>query len=230
MNTDTEIDWTAYMQEVTGYELGERNYLNLKGETGPLVYPAGFVHLFSWLKALTRGGEVVLAQIVFGVLYLATQAVVFGVYIRTEVIPAHVLLLLTLSRRLHSIFVLRLFNDCWAMFVAYVGVWLLQSRRVAGAIFVFSVAVSIKMNVLLFAPGVLAVVVKMGDVGGLVRGMMAGVVWQVAVALPFLQAYPWAYMARAYVHLAWFGLARLDLVTRREQRFGVSPWMRLEWI
>ena len=68
----------------------------------------------------------------------------------------------------------------------------------------FSVAVSIKMNVLLFAPGVLAVVIKVGDVGGLVRGLMAGVVWQVLVALPFLQAYPWAYVSRAYVDLAWF--------------------------
>ena len=200
------------MQEVTGYELGERNYVNLKGDTGPLVYPAGFVHLFSWIKALTRGGEVFLAQVVFAALYLATQAVVFAVYIRTEAIPAYVLVFLTLSRRLHSIFVLRLFNDCWAMFVAYVGVWLLQSRRVAGAILVFSVAVSIKMNVLLFAPGVLAVVVKMGDVGGLVGGVMAGVVWQVAVAVPFLRAYPWEYVARAYVHLVWFGLVWFDLI------------------
>ena len=189
------------MQEVTGYELGERNYLNLKGDTGPLVYPAGFVHLFSWLKALTRGGDIFLAQVVFAILYLATQAVVFGVYIRANAIPAHGLVLLTLSKRLHSIFVLRLFNDCWAMFVAYIGVWLLQSRRVAGAIFVFSVAVSIKMNVLLFAPGVLAVVIKIGDVRGLVRGVLSGAVWQVVVALPFLLEYPWAYVGRAYVHL-----------------------------
>lgn len=29
--TDTEIDWIAYMQEVQGYEDGERNYFNLKG-------------------------------------------------------------------------------------------------------------------------------------------------------------------------------------------------------
>ena len=202
--TDTEIDWTAYMQEVTGYEEGERNYINLKGDTGPLVYPGGFVHLFSLLKALTRGGDVFLGQIIFAVLYLVTQAVVFGIYIRTKAVPAYALALLTLSKRVHSIFVLRLFNDCWAMFVAYVGVWLLQSRRVAGAIFAFSVAVSIKMNVLLFAPGVMAVVMKMGDMGGMLRGVMAGIVWQVIVALPFLSEYPWEYMGRAYVMLNFF--------------------------
>lgn len=44
---DTEIDWVAYMQEVKGFLDGERNYLNLRGDTGPLVYPAGFVYIYS---------------------------------------------------------------------------------------------------------------------------------------------------------------------------------------
>lgn len=34
---DTEIDWVAYMQEVEGFISGERDYLKLKGDTGPLV-------------------------------------------------------------------------------------------------------------------------------------------------------------------------------------------------
>ena len=41
---------------------GERNYENLKGDTGPLVYPAGFVYIFAGLKWLT-GGEVAAAQV-----------------------------------------------------------------------------------------------------------------------------------------------------------------------
>lgn len=44
---DTEIDWVAYMQEVEGFLDGERNYRNLRGDTGPLVYPAGFVYVYS---------------------------------------------------------------------------------------------------------------------------------------------------------------------------------------
>lgn len=47
VSTDTEIDWVAYMQEVEGFLGGERNYLNLRGDTGPLVYPAGFVYAYS---------------------------------------------------------------------------------------------------------------------------------------------------------------------------------------
>lgn len=34
---DTEIDWVAYMQEVKGFLDGERDYMQLRGDTGPLV-------------------------------------------------------------------------------------------------------------------------------------------------------------------------------------------------
>lgn len=44
---DTEIDWVAYMQEVEGFLDGERNYFNLRGDTGPLVYPAGFLYAYA---------------------------------------------------------------------------------------------------------------------------------------------------------------------------------------
>jgi alpha-1,3-mannosyltransferase len=74
---DTEIDWIAYMQEVGGFLGGERDYMKLKGDTGPLVYPAGFVYLYSALYWLTGSGEkLVVGQWVFAVLYVASLAVV----------------------------------------------------------------------------------------------------------------------------------------------------------
>lgn len=33
----TEIDWVAYTQQIRGFSNGERNYLKLRGDTGPLV-------------------------------------------------------------------------------------------------------------------------------------------------------------------------------------------------
>lgn len=96
-------------------------------------------------------------QVIFALLYVATQALVMRLYIRSGVMPPWTLALLCLSKRLHSIFVLRLFNDCWAMMLAYLAANFLIERRSAVAIALFSLAVSVKMNVLLFAPGVLAV-------------------------------------------------------------------------
>jgi alpha-1,3-mannosyltransferase len=43
------------MQEVTMWQEGERDYLNIRGGTGPLVYPAGVLHLFGALKWIAGG-------------------------------------------------------------------------------------------------------------------------------------------------------------------------------
>lgn len=34
---DTEIDWTAYMQQVRAFVGGQRDYAEIRGDTGPLV-------------------------------------------------------------------------------------------------------------------------------------------------------------------------------------------------
>lgn len=57
LGTDTEIDWIAYMDEVKGVIDGEYDYKELKGPTGPLVYPAGFVYIFGAFYYLTDYGN-----------------------------------------------------------------------------------------------------------------------------------------------------------------------------
>lgn len=44
------------MEEVEGFLQGETNYMNLKGGTGPLVYPAGFVYIFAGFYHITTKG------------------------------------------------------------------------------------------------------------------------------------------------------------------------------
>ncbi|CAI5992236.1 unnamed protein product [Closterium sp. NIES-64] len=104
---DTKIDWDAYMAQVTGFQHGERDYTKLEGDTGPLVYPAGFLLSFSALKWIT-GGIVANAQAAFLVLYLINLLMVFAIYIRTQAVPPWALVLLCLSKRLHFIFPLHL--------------------------------------------------------------------------------------------------------------------------
>ncbi len=77
-----------------------------------------------------------------------------------QMVPPWALALLCASKRLHSIFLLRLFNDGLAMGVAYVALATLAAARPVLAVTLFSAAVSVKMNVLLRAPPVLLVLLK----------------------------------------------------------------------
>ncbi len=81
---DTEIDWKAYMQEVEGVVNGTWDYYELKGDTGPLVYPAGFVYFFLGLYHITNAGtNVRRAQYIFAGFYLLTLFLVIRLYDRS---------------------------------------------------------------------------------------------------------------------------------------------------
>ena len=193
----TEIDWKAYMSEVGGYLDGERDYTKLRGDTGPLVYPAGFVYVYAALAKVT-GGDILTGQMIFIGVYVLHLAVVLAVYVRARVIPPWALATLCLSKRVHSIFVLRLFNDCIAMLFAYVAVLLFQSRRWVTGTFVFSLGVSVKMNVLLMLPPLLVLVVGGARFTTALSAAVAFVGVQVALGYPFLVAYPREYVAKAF--------------------------------
>lgn len=64
-----------------GYLSGERNYKNIRGDTGPLVYPAGFLYIFSMLRSLTDDGiNIFKGQMIFTGIYLLNLLVVFGLH------------------------------------------------------------------------------------------------------------------------------------------------------
>ena len=105
--------------------------------------------------------------------YSCLQALAFHLYICSEAVPPWTLALLCLSKRMHSLFVLRLFNDCIAMLLAYAATALLVARWWAAALVVYSAAVSVKMNVLLLAPSVLVLLLKVGAGHTLFEGACA---------------------------------------------------------
>ena len=206
----TEIDWIAYMQEVAGVLSGERNYSNLKGDTGPLVYPAGFVYVYAAFLWFTdakvaadgtyEGSDVQRAQFAFGVLYLALTALVLAIYMKASPrMPPLALCLLCASKRIHSIFVLRLFNDGIAASLAYAAVFLFAQRNWRWGCVLYSLGVSVKMNVLLFAPGLLLLLLQAH--ASLIEvvvclAICAGI--QVVLALPFLTTFPVEYFRGAF--------------------------------
>nr|XP_020451393.1 dol-P-Man:Man(5)GlcNAc(2)-PP-Dol alpha-1,3-mannosyltransferase [Monopterus albus] len=196
----TEIDWKAYMDEVEGVINGTYDYTQLKGDTGPLVYPAGFVYIFTALYYITSHGvNIRLGQYIFAVFYLITLLLVFRIYYRTKKVPPYVFFFMCCaSYRIHSIFVLRLFNDPVAMMLLFVAVNLfIDGYWTLGCGF-YSLAVSVKMNVLLFAPGLLFLLLSEF---GLIRtipklSLCAGI--QLLLGLPFLLENPVGYMSRAF--------------------------------
>lgn len=187
------------MQEVKGFIGGERDYAMLKGDTGPLVYPAGFVYIYSLLYKLTDGGsDIKTGQYIFAGLYILTMWVVFNLYRRSRYMPPYVLMTLVLSKRLHSIYVLRLFNDPFAMLFLYLSLWALIDRKYTSASVLFSTALSIKMNILLFFPAFALVLFKARGIFKTVTSLSHMAMVQLVLGLPFLATYPYSYFSRAF--------------------------------
>ncbi|KAJ8547437.1 hypothetical protein K7X08_011023 [Anisodus acutangulus] len=193
----TKIDWDAYMSQVTGFLEGERDYSNLKGDTGPLVYPAGFLYIYSAIQYVT-GGQVFPAQILFGFLYILDLAIVVFIYLKTDVVPWWALSLLSLSKRVHSIFVLRLFNDCFATTLLHAALVSIICQKWHLGLVIFSGAVSIKMNVLLYAPPLLLLMVKAMDIVGVISALAGAALVQILIGLPFILSHPASYISKAF--------------------------------
>ena len=197
----TEIDWEAYMAEVEGPLLrGDWDYAHLEGATGPLVYPAGFVYMFMALRAATsEGKDIAAAQLIFSLVHVLVMALALAsVYAYTDSTPRWVVPLAVLSRRAHSIFSLRLFNDGVAMLFAYACVLACCWHLWTLATVALALGVSVKMNVLLFAPGFAIIILDACGLWGAVwrAALFAGI--HMALAWPFLAVNPAAYVHRSF--------------------------------
>ncbi|RMD43561.1 hypothetical protein DV735_g1574, partial [Chaetothyriales sp. CBS 134920] len=194
----TEIDWATYMTQVGVFLGGERQYAKLTGPTGPCVYPAMHVYIYSGLYAVTeQGRDILRGQILFALLYLATLAVVFACYRRANA-PPWLLLPLVLSKRLHSLFVLRMFNDCWAAFFLWLAVYLLQARRWTAGALVWGVGLGVKMTLLLVAPGLAFVLVHGAGFANALTAGVGVVLFQALIGAPFMQTDAWMYLRQAF--------------------------------
>lgn len=195
----TEIDFETYIVQADKVQQGQRDYSLIYGPSGPLVYPAGHVMIHRALSFVLNATSFRTVQYIYGVLYMASMLVSCMIYHRAKTIPNWVLLLLPLSKRLHSIYVLRLFNDCWSSTIAMFSIYIFSfAGNELIACFLFSFALSIKMNILLYMPGLLVVFLKsLGVIESLVHlGII--VLFQVWLAMPFLMSHPRAYLSHAF--------------------------------
>ena len=167
----------------------------------------------------SSGDDIRTAQLVYSLLYFLAQFLCFAIFDAARKVPTWVLPLLGLSKRLHSIYVLRLFNDCWAMPTLYAAIlayckghlsagsilfryaqqsFFAQDNRSCPVPVHYSAALSVKMNILLYLPGVLVILVKSRGVFQTIYQMMIILAVQILVALPFLKEYPREYLQNAF--------------------------------
>lgn len=148
------------------------------------------MNIFTHLYDLTNeGSDVRKAQFIFMGVYLLTQASALFLVYRPAKVPPYVLPLLILSKRLHSIYMLRMFNDVFSTLFTIFAIALLQRRRWTLSAVALSVAVSVKMNSLLFLPGAAVIYLQvLGPIGAFVQTAVPFLAVQVGVAIPFLMA------------------------------------------
>lgn len=173
----------------------ETVYNKITGPTGPIVYPALHVYIHSILYYITgHGVNIQLAQIIYAGLYLVTLALVLASYRRVGA-PPWLLIPLILSKRMHSIFLLRLFNDCWATFYFWLSIYGAVSRRWYILPLAWTLGVGVKMTMLLPFPGLLPVLIQ-------AVGMELTVFWGfVSWVLTFGSAIPFLGKDETFIYL-----------------------------
>lgn len=103
-----------------------------------------------------------------------------------------------LSKRLHSVFMLRCFNDCFAAFFLWLAIFLFQRRYWTFGSLAYTWGLGIKMSLLLALPAVGVVLFLGRGFFGSLRLAMLMLETQIAMAIPFLLHDPGAYLGRAF--------------------------------
>lgn len=122
-------------------------------------------------------------------IYLATLFAVFFLVYKPAKVPPYALVFLVLSKRLHSIYMLRMFNDVCSTFLVVLAIALLQRRQWTFSSLMLSAAVSVKMNSLLYLPGAAIIYLQvLGPIGAFIWTAIPFLLVQIGVAFPFITA------------------------------------------
>lgn len=124
---------------------------------------------------------------------------VLRLYTKTLKVPPYVLIITTFtSYRIHSIYVLRLFNDPIAIVLLYAALNCYASGRWTWGSVLLSLGVAVKMNVLLFAPAILLLyLTSLGPVRTAAQlSVCAGI--QLLLGAPFLWTHPVEYLRGSF--------------------------------
>lgn len=112
--------------------------------------------------------------------------------------PPYIFPLLVLSKRLHSIFLLRLFNDCFAILALFTAIYFYQRRIWTIGSIAYSFGVGIKMSLLLAAPAIGIILLQALPFKKAVNAAFLVAQVQITLAFPFLPVNAKGYLARSF--------------------------------
>ena len=141
---------------------GEFDYAKIRGRTGWLVYPAGHVYNFYLLYKLSFNGDFETARLIFIGLYCFMNFIIFKIYDQTlNKKNQWIKIFIAICQIMLFCIVERLFNDVIVMIYMYLSIYFLINYNkypIFIATIFYGIALSVKMNVLLFLPGFLYVI------------------------------------------------------------------------
>ena len=206
----TEIDWRAYMQEVEGpFVHNDWNYTNLGGRYRPACVSCGvclYLRRYETCGRLEscygrnkpREGPVgdydrpVDIQI-----YIYSKPSACSCHVWSSAPEKYATMGMYFDMPVKTntfIFVLRLFNDGIAMGFLYAALLLFTKQRWTLGCILFSIAFSVKMNIILFAPALFLLLLKATGIVGTVMNIVLCAVIQVLLGLPFMMEDFWGYI------------------------------------
>jgi alpha-1,3-mannosyltransferase len=192
----TEIDYKTYMQQVQMFLHGTRNYKEIKGDSGPLVYPAGFLYIYSVIYYFCKD-SILNGQLLFAGVQTLSVYIITELYDGTKK-PGWIILFLLFSKRIQSIYTLRMFNDTVAMLLLYISLLALKKTKYFASVIIFSLAISVKMNILLYGPGYGVVLIGQVGLSSTIKLVIVMGIVQVLVGLPFILHNYSNYISRAF--------------------------------
>ena len=112
--------------------------------------------------------------------------------------PPYILVLLIFSKRLHSIFMLRLFNDCFAVLALFTSIYAYQKGFYTLGSLVYSFGLGTKLSLALAGPAIAIVLFQVLEPSRAMNALMLMLQMQIVVGFQFWSVNARAYFGRAF--------------------------------
>lgn len=212
------------------------DYTHMRGPTGKLVYPALHLYIFSAFERIfgipehdLQAAPWVYPQLIFLALLLVQTNITHHLYARISTQPHWDCVFFLFTVRARNVYVNGLFNDgvqvvrlcrpssvvlAWLIrlqiFVHAGLLALARNKSPALVLLLLSISASIKMNALLWGPGLAVHYISTLGIRTTLRACQPAVAWQMLVGLPFLAAHPVSYLSRSFQlnrEFVWFNVS-----------------------